>query len=322
VCLAQVIERLQMAQCLIFCRTNLDCDQLEAFLNAAGGGKAFRGKAEKGIENEYSCVVLAGQRSMEERRRNLAAFKEGDVRLLICTDVAARGLDIKELPYVVNMTLPDKEEDYVHRVGRVGRAEVMGLAISIVSTTELEKVWYYDKRKWEGKTLSTKLATEGGCCIWYDEPALFKGVQRRLSTTIETLDDFLTRQPGGLAALAAYGQAKDGGLNEASTAHLAQLAPAVAELARLETSAQLSFLLGMRTSAKRPLAAANSAADVEMEETQGGASAVSETAMDVEATAAAESTQGHAQGSSRGRHHGGRGPRRGHQRGKAGRGIQ
>ena len=63
--------------------------------------------------------------------------------------------------------------------GRVGRAEVMGLAVSLVSRHK-EKVWYYDRRKWEGKQLSTKLATEGGCCIWYDEPSLFTGVQKRL----------------------------------------------------------------------------------------------------------------------------------------------
>jgi len=101
---------------------------------------AVRGKTESGKENPYSCVVLAGGRSMDERRRALAAFKEGDVRFMLCTDVAARGLDVKELPFVINMTLPDRSEDYIHRVGRVGRADIMGLAISIVAETELEKV--------------------------------------------------------------------------------------------------------------------------------------------------------------------------------------
>ena len=247
--LLEVVERLQMQQCLIFCRTNLDCDNLEKFLNAKGGGKAYRGKAEKGVENEYSCVVFAGQRHNDERRRNLKAFKEGDVRFLICTDVAARGIDIKELPYVINMTLPDKEEDYLHRIGRVGRAETMGLAISIVATQN-EKVWYYDKRKWEGKQLSTKLASAGGCCIWYDEPALLKGVEKRLGAQIESLDAFVARQPkggGGTSQFGAtYGQAKDGGLNEQTSAHLEQLAPAVSELAALEVRAQKAFLLGIK----------------------------------------------------------------------------
>lgn len=50
----------------------------------------------------------------------MQAFKDGDIRFLICTDVAARGIDIAGLPYVVNMTLPDRSEDYIHRVGRVG----------------------------------------------------------------------------------------------------------------------------------------------------------------------------------------------------------
>jgi ATP-dependent RNA helicase DDX1 len=65
--LLQVVERLKLTQCLIFCRTNLDCNQLEAYLNKVGGGKGYRGKAEKGVENPYSCVVLAGMRSMDER---------------------------------------------------------------------------------------------------------------------------------------------------------------------------------------------------------------------------------------------------------------
>jgi len=78
---------------------------------------------------------------MEERQKNLRDFKEGEIRILICTDVASRGIDIRELPFVINMTLPDKAETYIHRVGRVGRAERMGLAISLVSTVE-ERVWW------------------------------------------------------------------------------------------------------------------------------------------------------------------------------------
>ena len=58
-------------QCLIFCRTNFDCDNLEAFFKSIGGGSGYRGKVEKGKENEYSCLVLAGQRSMQDRREAL-----------------------------------------------------------------------------------------------------------------------------------------------------------------------------------------------------------------------------------------------------------
>lgn len=60
------------------------------------------------------CHVLSGMWWL------LQAFKDGDIRFLICTDVAARGIDIAGLPYVINMTLPDRSEDYIHRVGRVG----------------------------------------------------------------------------------------------------------------------------------------------------------------------------------------------------------
>ena len=60
------------------------------------------------------------------------AFKEGAVRFLICTDVAARGLDISGLPYVVNVTLPDRAEDYIHRVGRVGRSSLVHMSSSAV----------------------------------------------------------------------------------------------------------------------------------------------------------------------------------------------
>jgi len=167
--LKELLDALDCSQCLIFCRTNLDCDNLEAYLTALGGGRGFRGKVEKGVENPYSCVVMAGMRGNDERRENLQAFKDGDVRFLVCTDVAARGIDIKGLPYCINLCLPDKDEDYLHRVGRVGRADHMGLAISLVATQK-EKVWYYDKKKWAKKELSTKLADQGGCCIWYDEP--------------------------------------------------------------------------------------------------------------------------------------------------------
>ncbi len=62
--------------------------------------------------------MLAGMRDDRERRANLDAFKAGECRFLIATDVAARGIDVKCLPYVINFTLPDKPENYIHRIGR------------------------------------------------------------------------------------------------------------------------------------------------------------------------------------------------------------
>merc|ERR1719394_325988 len=94
-----------MSQCLVFCRTNWDCQNLEAYFCKLDGARAFKGKFESGKENPYSCAVLSGQRSQKDRERALESFKEGDVRFLICTDVAARGIDISGLPFVIQMTL-------------------------------------------------------------------------------------------------------------------------------------------------------------------------------------------------------------------------
>jgi len=104
----------------------------------------------------------------DERKANLESFKKGEAKFLICTDVAARGIDIAGLPYVINVTLPDEKSNYLHRIGRVGRAERMGLAISLVSTVP-EKVWYHNCPS-KGKSCNdTRLKEKGGCTIWYNE---------------------------------------------------------------------------------------------------------------------------------------------------------
>ncbi|VDP64700.1 unnamed protein product [Schistosoma curassoni] len=74
-------------------------------------------------DSPFTCVCLHSDRAPPERKANLQKFKNGDVHFLICTDVAARGIDITGLPYVINVTLPDEKQNYVHRIGRVGRAE-------------------------------------------------------------------------------------------------------------------------------------------------------------------------------------------------------
>jgi ATP-dependent RNA helicase DDX1 len=110
---------------------------MEKFLRSAGDGHGR-------IVDKYKCAVLAGMRSMEERQKSLKDFKEGEVRILIATDVAARGIDIRELPFVINVTLPDVAQTYVHRAGRVGRADRMGLCISLASVAA-ERVWFCKK---------------------------------------------------------------------------------------------------------------------------------------------------------------------------------
>ena len=250
--LKRLIDAHRMDQALIFCRTNFDCDNVESFLNACGGGRGYRGKSEKGPENPYSCVVLGGARSMDERRRNLAAFKEGDVRFLICTDVAARGLDIKGLPFVVNVTLPDRSEDYVHRIGRVGRADTMGLAISIVSAVP-ERVWYCQKKGYK-PWFNPSRADVKEHCVWYDEEKLLKDVEARIKAPVARIDPAtlalpkellrkLGREEGGAGAgdVGVYGKRVGGELNAEISAHLEAYAPSVKRLAELEVQAQASF---------------------------------------------------------------------------------
>ncbi|PSC75014.1 ATP-dependent RNA helicase DDX1 [Micractinium conductrix] len=252
--LQRVLDAFQMEQCLIFCRTNFDCDNLELFLNSLGGGSGggFRGKRESGVESRYSCVVLAGARSMDERRAALQAFKDGDVRFLICTDVAARGIDIQGLPYVINMTLPDRSEDYIHRVGRVGRADTMGLAISLVSSVP-EKVWFCTQKGYkpwlQPDAHNTRTNEEGGQTTWYDEPQLLQDIEKRLSRPIAALDADLSL-PADIAAHVAgggggsevqYGQQRGGGVSKEVAERVAAVRPAVQGLARLEFAAQSSF---------------------------------------------------------------------------------
>jgi len=178
--LKKIIDAFQMDQCLIFCRTRLDCDNLEKFLTAIGGGKKFMGATSSGKENPYSCTALHSGIPQNRRGENLKLFKDGDVRFLICTDVAARGIDIKNLPYVINMTMPAEDEDYVHRVGRVGRADKPGIALSIISS-QREKVWYHSNCPDRGRYCkNTNLVERGGCCIWYDEVKIFEKVEKRL----------------------------------------------------------------------------------------------------------------------------------------------
>ena len=100
--LLKLIEVHKMDQAIIFCRTKLDCDNLEKVLNIQGGGA-------RSMTNEYSCCCLHGDRRVQERKENLQKFKDGEARFLICTDVAARGIDIQGIPFVVNMTLPDEK---------------------------------------------------------------------------------------------------------------------------------------------------------------------------------------------------------------------
>ena len=88
------------------------------------------------ISAGISAAAIHGNKSQGARTKALSGFKKGDIRVLVATDIAARGLDIPLLPHVVNFELPNISEDYVHRIGRTGRAGAKGEAISLVSADE------------------------------------------------------------------------------------------------------------------------------------------------------------------------------------------
>ena len=182
---------------------------------------------------------------MAERRASLDAFRQGNIRFLLCTDVAARGIDIKGLAYVINYTLPDEPEAYIHRIGRIGRAEHLGLAISIVAPPLVEeKVWYHICSN-RGKTCAdTRNKTEGGCTVWYTESEYFDAIQQRLDLAIPELNEDFSL-PESLAMYGhQYGEKLIGGDEEVGKRklHLDMIEPAVRELAAMEVLAQNMFL--------------------------------------------------------------------------------
>jgi ATP-dependent RNA helicase RhlE len=118
--LVHLIQEGQWRQVLIFTRTKHGANRLTQQLEGAG----------------IQAAAIHGNKSQAARIKALDMFKRGQVTCLVATEVAARGLDIKELPQVVNYELPNVPEDYVHRIGRTGRAGSAGEAISLVSSDE------------------------------------------------------------------------------------------------------------------------------------------------------------------------------------------
>jgi ATP-dependent RNA helicase RhlE len=92
--------------------------------------------AEQLGKDGITAAAIHGNKSQGARTKALADFKAGNVRVLVATDIAARGLDIDQLPHVVNFELPNVAEDYVHRIGRTGRAGNEGEALSLVCVDE------------------------------------------------------------------------------------------------------------------------------------------------------------------------------------------
>ncbi|MGL5305414.1 MAG: DEAD/DEAH box helicase, partial [Aeromonas veronii] len=119
--LSHMIGRGNWQRVLVFVRTKQIADRL----------------AQQMQKDGLNTVAIHGDKSQGARNRALADFRSGEVRVLVATDIAARGLDIDQLPYVINFELPQMAEDYIHRIGRTGRAGRGGEAISLVSQDEL-----------------------------------------------------------------------------------------------------------------------------------------------------------------------------------------
>jgi ATP-dependent RNA helicase RhlE len=120
--LAHLIRKDDLRQLLVFTRTKIGATRLATWLDRQG----------------LNAVAIHSDRSQPERTRALEEFKNGEIRVLVATDVAARGLDIEDLPHVVNFELPWNPQDYVHRIGRTGRAGATGEAISLVCIDEAD----------------------------------------------------------------------------------------------------------------------------------------------------------------------------------------
>jgi ATP-dependent RNA helicase RhlE len=119
-----LIEDNDWQQVLVFSRTKHGANRIAKQLEAKG----------------HSAAAIHGNKSQGARTKALAGFKSGEIKVLVATDIAARGLDIEQLPQVVNFDLPNVAEDYVHRIGRTGRAGATGEAISLVSNDEMQQL--------------------------------------------------------------------------------------------------------------------------------------------------------------------------------------
>jgi len=120
--LSHLIKTRQWYQVLVFTRTKHGANRLVEQLGKDG----------------IAALAIHGNKSQGARTRALSEFKTGKLQVLVATDIAARGIDISELPHVVNYELPNIAEDYIHRIGRTGRAGAEGEAISLVCVDELE----------------------------------------------------------------------------------------------------------------------------------------------------------------------------------------
>ncbi len=186
--LHQILKAREIKQAFVFVNSKLGCARLARSLEREG----------------LKTTALHGDKSQDERLKALESFKKGEVDLLVCTDVAARGLDIKDVPAVFNFDIPFNAEDYVHRIGRTGRAGALGLALSFASRSDARLVADIEK------LLKTKFELEA---IEFDEDApdirrqgRINDGRRMYSQSVQEGAHHGEHRPGSLRDVAREGQ--------------------------------------------------------------------------------------------------------------------
>ncbi|MBI2748912.1 MAG: DEAD/DEAH box helicase [Burkholderiales bacterium] len=137
--LAHIVKEHNWSQVLVFTRTKFGANNVAEYLE----------------KNGITAMALHGNKSQAARTQALAGFKSGNVRALVATDIAARGIDIDDLPHVVNYEIPNVSEDYVHRIGRTGRAGADGAAVNLVCLDE--EGFMQDIERFTKQTIEVKI---------------------------------------------------------------------------------------------------------------------------------------------------------------------
>jgi ATP-dependent RNA helicase RhlE len=118
--LLQLLAQHDIKQSIVFTRTKWDANKLTKYLEQEG----------------HQAVAIHGNKSQNQRRQALQLFRDNKLQLLVATDIASRGIDVEGVSHVINYAIPNVPEDYVHRIGRTGRAERSGVALSLMSDVE------------------------------------------------------------------------------------------------------------------------------------------------------------------------------------------
>ena len=127
--LIELLQRGEIGNAIVFCRTKHRADRV----------------AKKLVAEGFAAGRIHGNRSQGQRTEALSAFKDGRTRVLVATDIVARGIDVEALDHVVNFDVPHTADDYIHRVGRTARAELTGDAYTLVAPEEESIVWTIER---------------------------------------------------------------------------------------------------------------------------------------------------------------------------------